>query len=98
MLDLKGLADHLIINRLINTEGEKVNWLKIKILRYEKKYTFVIQHKYNYSDHFKCLNVKYVSRPSRVNKTFVDIKDIGKKYAEPSKISCSKKKDLMELC
>ena len=46
MLDLKALADHLITNRLINTEGEKVNWLKIKILRYEKKYPFVIQYKY----------------------------------------------------
>lgn len=34
--DLKTWAETLIINRNTNTEGEKVNWLKIKRMKYMK--------------------------------------------------------------
>lgn len=50
MLDLKGLAASSLKNTNIDESGNKLNWLKIKIMRYEKVNPELIFFKYNYSD------------------------------------------------
>ncbi|KAJ8967726.1 hypothetical protein NQ314_002672 [Rhamnusium bicolor] len=56
--DLQTLASLIMINTKFNTKNEQVKWLKIKWLRFEKSKPFVIQYKYEVSDHiFLELNV-----------------------------------------
>ena len=49
MLDLKTLSPTLIKNKNMNTENEKMNWLKIKCLRYEKLSPGIIYYRYGYT-------------------------------------------------
>lgn len=49
MIDVKELASKIIKNRTLTGDGkEKVNWLKIKCLRFEKNLPGVIQFRYDY--------------------------------------------------
>lgn len=48
--DLKLLANDIINNTSINRDKEKVNWLNIKWLRFEKQKPSLIQYKYFLSD------------------------------------------------
>lgn len=67
-LDLKSLEKLIIKNRSTDTQGITVNWLKIKVLKYEKTEPGVIQFKYNYSDEqFKSIRVSGRSRPTKLS-------------------------------
>ena len=44
--NFKLLCSQIICDRTRNTNGEKVNWLKIKWLRFEKSHPFIIQNMY----------------------------------------------------
>lgn len=35
-MDLKSLATTIMKNRIVDDNGDKVNWLKIKVMRYKK--------------------------------------------------------------
>lgn len=49
-LDLKSLASVFLKNRTKDHNGNKVSWLKIKVIRYDKTKPGCIFFKYNYSD------------------------------------------------
>ncbi|KAJ8868165.1 hypothetical protein PR048_031974 [Dryococelus australis] len=49
-IDLKYVAANVINNRTTENEGKRVNWLKVKIMRYEKHKPGLIIFKYNHSD------------------------------------------------
>ena len=57
MLDLKTLSSTLIKNKNMNTENEKVNYLKIKCLRYEILSPGIIYYRYGYTGEYKIINV-----------------------------------------
>lgn len=92
-LDLKSLASLIMKNHTTDTKGIKVNWLKIKVLKYEKTNPGVIQFKYNYSDEeFKSIRVSGRGRPTKYPDNLKQL------YDKPIPISTLKKKDLMKLC
>jgi len=92
-LDLKSLANIIMKNRSLDIQGNKVNWLKIKVLKYEKNMSGVIQFKYNYSD--KEFNIIRISGRGRPIKFPDHLKNL---YDKPLPISAIKKNDLMKLC
>ena len=48
----------MIKNRTKDEDGSLVNFLKIKVLRYEKARSgIIIQYKYRYGDQFKSINI-----------------------------------------
>lgn len=47
--DLHSLSAKLIKNKNIDDKGDKVNWLKIKSLKYEKCQSTIIQYKYSHT-------------------------------------------------
>ncbi|XP_072375619.1 uncharacterized protein [Diabrotica undecimpunctata] len=93
-LDIKTLAANTLKNRTIDENGNRVNWLKIKCMRYEADKPQYILFKYNYSDpEFLMFNV--VGRTKRV---INPIKEIQLLYSKEIPISKLKKQDLLKLC
>lgn len=90
-LDFKHLCAQVINNRTRNTDGENVQWLKIKWLRFEKSNPFVIEYKTNLSSEtFMKLDV-------RGQNAEVAGLDLQRAYNSKLPISAAKKKDLMNL-
>jgi len=94
--DSKLLCNNIISNRLKNTDGEAVNWLAIKWLRFEKIRPTVVQYKYSISSpSFLELDVQATTRRGRqsslVNVTLQPL------YNSRLPIAVAKKKDLDTL-
>jgi len=65
-MDLRSLAGTIMKNRSVDENGEKVNWLKIQVMGYEKLSPSAIKFKYNYSDEeFKIIRVGGRGRPPK---------------------------------
>lgn len=80
-------------NRSFDMQGNKVNWLNIKVLKYEKNMSGVIQFKNNNSDkEFNIIRISGKGRPTK----FPD--NLKNSYSKPLPISAVKKNDLMKLC
>lgn len=84
-------------NRTMDESGERVNWLKIKCMRFERAKPQFIMFKYNYSDpEFRMLNV--AGRCSRNVNSLVMPNGIPRLYTKQIPISNVKKQDLLKLC
>ena len=92
-LDCKALSETLIKNRTNNKNGETVNWMKIKVLRFQKN-SHSIQYKYRYGEHFSSLNIIGRGRHAAL----VDILEPVSCYKSRLPISSAKKADLPALC
>lgn len=90
-LDFKKLAQDIIKNRLKNTVGEKVQWLKIKNFRIEKSNPNVVKYRYNYSGDYSEINIIGRGRPCNRY-------TLQKAYSSMLPISEKKYKDLQKLC
>lgn len=88
MIDLKSLAKNIIQNKSVNETGDKVNWLKIKCLRYEKMNPNIILYKYNYSENFQKIDVSM----SKTRTKSCMQKELKQLYTSEIPISCTKKK------
>lgn len=94
--DLKQLVNDIVINTTRNTSNEKVNWLHIKWLRFQKDKPFIIQYKYRLSDlNFLEIDVTSRRRPGR-RRTW-DSVELIKKYNSRLPVSQKKKQDLIAL-
>lgn len=91
-IDFKKLAKDMIKNRYKDETGAKVNWLKIKRLRYEKAKPFQIQYSYDFYSDYKAINILGRGRPQ------IEIPSLKSLYNSKIPISTAKKKDLMNLC
>ena len=91
-VDCKALCDRMIKNRSKNEEGETVNWLRIKVLRFEKD-SRCIQYKYRYGDKFSSINVCGRGRPAATS-----LPELSDCYRSGLPISMAKKNDLLTLC
>lgn len=58
ILDFQELANKLVKNKNKDEEGNKVEWLKIKCLKYEQNNPDVIFYKYSHSSDFQRIPVK----------------------------------------
>jgi hypothetical protein len=79
------------------TDGEKVNWGKIKIIKIDKKEEHTIMFKYSYDDdNYKKINVeKNLKRGERRSGKEVCL---SQKYIDKRPISVEKKNDLISFC
>lgn len=79
------------------TDGERVNWGKIKIIKIDKKEEHTIMFKYSYDDdNYKKINVeKNLKRGERRSGQEVCL---SQKYIDKRPISVEKKKDLISFC
>ena len=92
--DLKQYAQDTFTNFKTTSEGDTVNWLKLKVLKVEKKHPDQIFVKYNFDDsEVLCINAKRAQRgrPKSEGK-------IPMKYKYKLPLSVAKKNDLLDLC
>jgi len=92
-LDCKSLCDETINNRTKDENGNIMNWLKIKVLRYEKQNCNTIFYKYRYGDEFTKINIRGRGRQSNIA-NFATLKAC---YDAPLPIPTAKKADLLAL-
>lgn len=98
-LDLKTLAHTTINNSRMNQARQKVNWLKIKCLKYEKQNIDVISYRYDYNEEYKDIPIKqFCSRKNRKETLHVFEAGISTLYQRQLPITEAKKKDLLTFC
>lgn len=112
ILDLKELQSQLMVNRSIDSEGQKLQWLKVKCFRFEKTRPNVVLYRYDYTSDYKELDVSFReasvvpnTKNLRKRKREVVKNDfeynsysLKKAYSTKLPITKSKKKDLLKMC
>lgn len=100
IIDTKELAARLISNKTMAQDGKKVQWLKVKCLRYEKTNPGVIKFRYGYDGEYSILDMTKKTRrkkdpgaPGTSGEVIVP-----KAYTSILPITQSKKNDLINLC
>lgn len=87
----------MLKNTTMNTENDKVNWLKIKWIRFQKTEPYLVQYKYDQDEtEFKKMDILSKQRGGGRKKQWDSI-ILSSKYAEKLPISEAKKKDLNYL-
>lgn len=95
--DLQKLVDTMTPNTTVNTNKEKVQWLKIKWLRFEKENPFLIKYKYElYDEDFLVINT-FDKRKLRGRPQEWASLALPKKYTQRLPVSTKKKSDLLSL-
>nr|XP_022903935.1 uncharacterized protein LOC111416199 [Onthophagus taurus]XP_022910560.1 uncharacterized protein LOC111421623 [Onthophagus taurus] len=97
IIDLKALNTSILQNTIRDEGGEKIEWLKIKQLRYEKEKKKFIMFRYNYDEEYKMFNIKGKAK-GRPSNNIPKETELKKCYTEPLPISIKKKNDLIQLC
>lgn len=92
--DLQALAACTLKNKNTDENGEKVNWLKIKCLKFEKAYPHAIFYRYDHSSEYKKIDIQQRSRRNPITQN-VELKQA---YNAILPISIQKKNDLLKLC
>jgi hypothetical protein len=88
----------------IDNTGNKIHWLKICFLRYQKETPEVIAFKYSYKDDFKfiTLNSHRRGRNSTSSQAASNVQEcipvIQRKYDTQLLLSAEKKRNLLQLC
>ena len=94
--DFKDVARTAIRNTKTDTNGSKVNWLKIKWIRVVKSHdSDAVYFKYRMPDQFRQLKIRGSSRRGRPHKMTTTLPVL---YTNRLDISEAKKKDLLDLC
>lgn len=95
--DFKSLAKEVLQNKSTDSNGEKVQWLKIKWLRFRKDQPNVMFFKYDFDDeNFREISV--VQKRGRSKKSENIALELKKAYSARLPISTSKYGDLISLC
>nr|CAH7718008.1 unnamed protein product [Callosobruchus chinensis] len=95
--DLQELAATMTPNTTTNnTNQEKVQWLKIKWMRFEKTDPYLIKYKYELSDE-EFLLIDVAGRRKRGRQQGWSSYELSKKYSQRIPISLKKKNDLLFL-
>lgn len=90
-LDLPKVAKTMLKNVKTDTEGNKINWLKVKCFKYQKTYPNIIQYRYDHKSSYLAINVNGRGRPTT-------LPNLSNMYNNPLPISSQKYKDLLRLC
>lgn len=94
--DLEKLTSCIIENTTLDTKNNKVKWLKIKWMRFQKTQPYILQYKYNPEEiEFKKMDTSKSKRIGR--KTLWENVSLISKYSKRLPISEAKKKDLQYL-
>ena len=93
--DFKDVARTTIRNTKTDTNGSRVNWLKIKWIRVVKSDSDAVYFKYRMPDQFCQLKIRGSSRRGHPHKMTTTLPVL---YTNRLNISEVKKKDLLDLC
>lgn len=93
--DLQALAASTLKNKNTDENGEKVNWLKIKCLKFEKAHPNAIFYRYDHSSEYKKIDI--IQQRSRRNRITQNV-ELKQAYNAVLPISMQKKNDLVKLC
>ena len=93
--DFKDVARTTIRNTKTDTNGSRVNWLKIKWIRVEKSDSDAVYFKYRMPGQFRQLKIRGSSRRGCPHKMTTTLPVL---YTNWLNISEAKKKDLLDLC
>ena len=96
VLDFKEYAKSKLRNTRTDLQGNRVNWLKIKWIRYEKSDPDALYFKYTMSEPFKVLRIRGSS--TRKEKQVQTLDMPAKRYKTRLPVAEAKKKDLLDLC
>lgn len=95
--DLQKLADTMTPNTTLNINKEKVQWLKIKWMRFEKCDPFLIKYKYElYGEDFLVIDVADKRRLRGRPQNWTSL-ELYNKYTQRLPVSEKKKDDLLSL-
>ena len=98
VLDFKHVAATSLRNTKTDVNGQRVNWLKVKWLRYIKGEEDTIFFKYRMNKpHFRQLKTRGASRRG-LHTIHTQVSDIPCRYSARLPISAAKKADLLDLC
>jgi len=93
--DYRSLSQILLKNKTKATDGNVVNWLKVKWFKYERQNPTTIFYKYDYTEEFRMIDVTCKRRGRKAAAKGPKIRPL---YTEPPKISAAKHADLLSLC
>ena len=96
--DFKKVKQDRQKNVKLTTDGKKVQWNKIKWMRYTKKEPGTCYIKYDFDEEFQEVKVYGTKRGRSAETESVKIGGIPQKYKSKLPISAAKKKDLMQMC
>lgn len=87
-----------LIKKTLDSENEKVSWLKIRWIRYEKPFG-ILKFKYSLKEDepFRILDLRRLKRSSVLQNKEKDIELLGRCYSEPLAINTLKKSDLLSI-
>jgi len=97
-INLQQLSSSLIKNKKVDTEGNIMNWLKVKCFEYKKNNPYIVGYKYDYFSEFIFNNVGKKNFGSKIASTNGNNLELKCLYLKPLPISHEKKKDLLKLC
>lgn len=92
-IDLEKFSKLIMKNKLRNTLGEKVNWLKVKCFKYLKSKPWILQYRYDHTSEYMDISVLGKGRPMNLNNL-----NLSRAYNKPRPITTAKKADLLKLC
>ena len=97
--DLKKLSEDILTNRTVNVDGETINWLNIRWIRYEKKSPTQLLYKTDFDQpEFSVLNQNRTNKRGRVAKQQNPNASLTPAYKKKFEISAAKREDLLGLC
>lgn len=92
--DLHSLSAATIKNRTVDEVGDKLSWLKVKCLRYEKVHPNTIFYRYDHNSAYK----KFYVAPRGSRSRVIQNVELKPAYDRQLPISIQKKRDLVKLC
>ena len=96
--DLKDLAGRICRNVKITRQGERVNWMKVKVVKVcnEKPHTLLVKE--DFDSDFKEISAQQTLTKRGRPTSELSEKIIKQKYSARLRVSDEKKKDLISLC
>ena len=97
IIDFKEVKSKRIKNVRITTEGRRLNWTKIRWMRFMKESPDTCLIKYEYDEEFMSIKLTGAKR-GRTTDVPVSSDELSRRYKSKLPISAAKKMDLLSLC
>lgn len=97
IIDFKQLKTQKVKNVKTSVDGKKVNWTKLRWMRFRKDNPDMCFFKYDFDEEFQCLKLTG-SKRGRSMDVGPTSESMPRRYKSKIPISAAKKKDLVQLC
>ena len=97
IIDFKQIRNQKVKNVRTTVDGKKVNWRKIRWMRFEKESPNTCFIKYDFDEEFQAIQLTGIKRGRSTDVSSPNDK-LPRRYQAKLPISAAKKKDLVDLC